>query len=60
MVSINTDIYKKTKEYYAEFKSFQDWGQSVAKKSDRITTGFCMIDFYRINGVDRHECKMKK
>ena len=48
MVSIDTDVYKKTRECYEGFKSFQDWGQSVAEKSDRITTGFCMIDVYRI------------
>ena len=59
-MSIDTDVYGKMRECYARLKGFQDWAQFVAQKSDGIATGFRIIDFYRINGVDQHLCKMEK
>ena len=45
-MSIDTNVYKEMRECHAGFKSFQDSGQSVAQKSDGITIGFRMIDFF--------------
>ena len=57
---IDTNVYQKMRECHAGVKSFQNWDQSTAQKSDGITTDFRMIDFDRIDGVDRHQCKMEK
>ena len=40
--------------------AFKTGADLQLKESDGVTSDFCMIDFYRIDGVDRHRCKMGK